>query len=294
MQNYTYCICVSGNLGYIVLKDLLNKGIIINGVLTDSRSDEIIEFCIKNSLNCYIGNPRRLKASLWLEENNIVFDYLLSINYLFIIEEDILNKAKLAINFHGSLLPKYRGRTPHVWAIINGEKECGITAHLMNSKCDDGDIVKQIHIKIEDDDTGATILSKYNLIYPSLVEDIVTMMESGNVPTTKQNITKATYYSKRTPEDGAINWDWQKERIRNWVRAQAKPYPGAFSFINGEKVTIHRIQPSDQGYVDTDPNGLVLDVVNNNPIVKTQNGAIEITDFETTATISKGNQFSQE
>ncbi len=106
-------------------------------------------------------------------ENDIHFDFILSVNYLFILEEDFLNRAKFGINFHGSLLPKYRGRTPHVWAIINGEKEAGITAHLMNAKCDDGDIVKQVRVPIGIDDTGATILERYNEIYPELVRNVI-------------------------------------------------------------------------------------------------------------------------
>lgn len=280
MQNDKYCICVSGDLGFIVLQKLCRKRINIECVLTDSHSDSIVEYCAENNLKCFKGNPRGLKASNWLDEQQIAFDYLLSINYLFILEKDILDRANVAVNFHGSLLPKYRGRTPHVWAIINGEKECGITAHLMNSKCDDGDIVKQLQIAIDDDDTGALILGKYKDMYPGLVDEIVTMMESGNIPTTKQDITKATYYGKRTPEDGEINWDWQKERIRNWVRAQAKPYPGAFTHLEGEKFTIHKIVYSELGYENTTPNGTIIGISGNNPVVKTQNGAIEIVDFE--------------
>lgn len=77
----------------------------------------------------------------WLDDRGISFDNILSINYLFILGTEIIQRAKkYAINFNGSLLPRYRGRTPHVWAIINGESETGITAHLMNDLCDDGDM----------------------------------------------------------------------------------------------------------------------------------------------------------
>lgn len=114
MQNYDYCLCVSGNLGYIVLQKLCDKSIKIVCVLTDSQSDGIVEYCKRQSLKCFKGNPRGLKASNWLDNQLIRFDYLLSINYLFILEEDILNRVHVAVNFHGSLLPKYRGRTPHV------------------------------------------------------------------------------------------------------------------------------------------------------------------------------------
>ena len=276
-----YCICVSGNLGLVVLNNLLQKPINIAAVLTDKHSDEIISTCENSDVKCFAGNPRNGKAYSWIKEKGLEFDILLSINYLFILETDILNLPKYAINFHGSLLPRYRGRTPHVWAIINGEKEVGITAHLMNDKCDDGDIVKQVIIPVEDEDTGAKILTKYNETYPSMVDEIIDDIESGNVKAKPQDISKATYFGKRTPEDGQINWDWQKERIRNWVRAQANPYPGAFTFCNGQKIVINRIEYSDHGFLDTIVNGTVIDIIDNTPYVKVQNGVVKLTDYIT-------------
>lgn len=276
-----YCICVSGNLGLVVLNNLLQKPINIAAVLTDKHSDEIITKCESRGVKCFAGNPRNGKAYSWIKENEIEFDILLSINYLFILESDILNQPKHAINFHGSLLPRYRGRTPHVWAIINGEKEVGITAHLMNDKCDDGDIVKQVIIPVEDEDTGAKILTKYNETYPSMVDEIIDDIESSNVVARPQDISKATYFGKRTPEDGQINWQWQKERIRNWVRAQANPYPGSFTFCKGQKIVINRIEYSDHGFQDTIINGTVIDIIDNTPYVKVQNGVVKLTNYIT-------------
>lgn len=274
-----YCICASGRLGAIVLGHLFNKSITINAVLTDSKSDEIISLSINHNIPCFMGNPRMGKAVKWLDDNLLTIEHLLSVNYLFILEEDLLNRVEgFAVNFHGSLLPKYRGRTPHVWAIINGEKEAGITAHLMNTLCDDGDIVKQIIVPIEEEDTGAVLLEKYNSLYPHLVSSIIEDIEGKSIQTVPQDSSKATCYSKRSPSDGLINWDWQKERIRNWVRAQAHPYPGAFGYLDGVKFTINRIEYSDLGYSDQMPNGLVLSISHEGPIVKVQNGAILLKD----------------
>lgn len=276
-----YCVCVSGNLGFVVLNDLLKKDIHIAAVLTDKHSDKIIAICDNKNVKCFAGNPRGGKAFNWIKDNDIDFEILLSINYLFILESNIINIPKYAINFHGSLLPRYRGRTPHVWAIINGEKEVGITAHLMNDKCDDGDIVKQVCILVEDEDTGAIILTKYNNIYPSMVEEIIDDIESDNVIAIPQNVSKATYFGKRTPDDGHINWEWQKERIHNWVRALANPYPGAFSFCGGIKIIINRISYTEHGFQDTVTNGTVVDIIDGTPYVKVQNGVIALIDFET-------------
>ncbi len=286
-----YCICVSGALGLTVLQCLATSSITIKCVLTDRHSDGIIAYCEQQNLPVFAGNPRNGKAFSWLDEQRIEFENLLSINYLFILEPDVLNKATgYAVNFHGSLLPKYRGRTPHVWAIINGEKETGVTAHLMNANCDDGDIVRQVVVPIDEEDTGAIILEKYKALYPDLVLQVVKDIESGNVSCRKQDISKATYFGKRSPGDGEINWSWQKERIRNWVRAQANPYPGAFTFLNDDKIIINKIEYSDLGYQDTMDNGLVVAVIDGTPYVKTQNGVVKLLDFQTDAVI-KPNDF---
>ena len=288
-----YCICVSGALGLTVLQRLVASPITIKCVLTDKHSDGIIEYCEQQQLPVFAGNPRNGKAVGWLEEQKIEFENLLSINYLFILEPDVLSKAKgYAVNFHGSLLPKYRGRTPHVWSIINGEKETGVTAHLMNANCDDGDIVRQVVVPIEEEDTGAIILEKYKALYPGLVLQVVEDIESGKVECRKQDISKATYFGKRTPDDGQINWNWQKERIRNWVRAQAKPYPGAFTFLNDNKIIINKIEYSDFGFQDSMENGLVVAVIDGKPYVKTQNGVVKVVDFETDAIIKAGDFLS--
>lgn len=283
-----YCICISGALGLTVLQRLVSSPITIKCVLTDRHSDDIIEYCKLQQLPVFAGNPRNGKAVGWLEEQKIEFENLLSINYLFILEPDVLNRATgYAVNFHGSLLPKFRGRTPHVWAIINGEKETGVTAHLMNANCDDGDIVRQEVVPIEEEDTGSIILEKYKELYPGLVLQVVEDIENDKVECRKQDISKATYFGKRTPEDGQINWDWQKERIRNWVRAQANPYPGAFTFLNDNKIIINKIKYSDLGFQDTMDNGLVVAVIDGTPYVKTQNGVVKLVNFETDVEIKQ-------
>ncbi|MFM2225827.1 MAG: hypothetical protein RJA07_2029 [Bacteroidota bacterium] len=272
-------VLVSGNLGFICLKKIQQQ-YPISFVLTDKGSTSIIEFCEENKLIYFAGNPRGGKASAQLQSPTC--DVILSINYLFIVEKDVIGLAsKMAINFHGSLLPKYRGRTPHVWAIINNETETGITAHLIDENCDTGDVLQQVKIKIESTDTGAMVLQKFNSIYPDLVFDVLKSIENNTIKITPQNNSLATYFGKRTPDDGAINWLWQRERIRNWVRAQAKPYPGAFAFIGAKKIVIHEIEFSDFGFNQADENGKILAIENNSPIVKTENGCIKLTTFET-------------
>lgn len=283
-------LLVSGKLGFESLKSLHLKYKII-AVLTDKSSVDIIQFCASKEIKIYVGNPRNGKTIEFFKEFKT--DVILSVNYLFLIEKDIYERALHAINIHGSLLPKYRGRTPHVWAIINNEKKTGITAHLINEGCDTGNIIEQIEIPIDYDDTGASLLKKYELAYPHLISNVLEKVNQGALKHQPQDSSKATYFGKRTPEDGLINWNWQKERILNWVRAQANPYPGAFSYYQSHKVIIHKISFFDMGFSFDQPNGLIIEKSDTEFFVKTPNGIIKIDDFKCdySQLITKGQKF---
>lgn len=274
------CLLVSGKLGLIVLERLYGLEYSLAAVFTNQTSHLIIDFCKNHGIPIFIGNPRNGKANNFIKAINC--DVLLSVNYLFIIEKDLIQLPKsYSINIHGSLLPKYRGRTPHVWAIINGETETGITAHLIDEEVDNGAIIKQVIIPITNNDTGGSILSKFAEIYPNLVEGILEEFSNNNVIiSTSQEVREATYFGKRSPEDGQINWDWSRERIRNWIRAQARPYPGAFTFYKGIKLIVHKATHSDWGFHQKDSNGTILNVFEDGIIVKTSTGALLLNDFE--------------
>jgi methionyl-tRNA formyltransferase len=266
-------LLASGALGSKVVNHLISKSKPIF-VMTDKGSTTIIDLCKSQNIPCFIGNPRGGRCKEFILDKEI--DVLISANYLYIIDDELIKLPKiLAFNIHGSLLPKYRGRTPHVWAIINNEVETGITAHLIDSGCDTGEIIEQIIIPINESDTGADILEKFNRKYTPLIDNVLQKIKNTEIHTTPQDNSKATFFGKRTPEDGRINWNWQKERIRNWVRAQAFPYPGAFSIINNKKFIIDEVIFDDSGYNDEMENGLILSV---DPIrVKSPNGVLKVT-----------------
>lgn len=266
-------ILASGRLGCSILRQLHQQHS-ISFVMTDKHSSDIREFCEMNSIDCFVGNPRSGKSASFVTGRSI--DVLVSVNYLFLIEQDLINiPKKLAFNIHGSLLPKYRGRTPHVWAIINNESITGITAHLIEKACDAGDIIAQVQVPIEREDTGAIILGKFEVLYPKIINDVLEKIQGDKLIRRPQEDELASYFGKRTPDDGKINWSWQRERVRNWVRAQAYPYPGAFSFHGDEKIVIDEVIFDDFGFDSEMPDGLVLTV---SPLrIKTPNGVLRLT-----------------
>jgi methionyl-tRNA formyltransferase len=191
----------------------------------------------------------------------------------------VLDIFNYKFNIHGSLLPKYRGRTPHIWAIINNEKYTGITIHDMALECDAGDILFQKRIPIKYTDTGEMVLEKYFYHYPRMIKYFLRLFDEEKIVPQKQNEKLKTYFDKRTPENGRITWDWQRERIYNWVRALAPPYPGAFCYFQGTKITINKIEFSDFGFSCDIKNGTILDIDDTQITVKVQNGCIKIIDF---------------
>lgn len=267
-------VFASGILGLKML-DYIKQISEIEFIATDSKSDGIIEFASQNDIEIFIGKPN--KNELILKLGNKKSNILLSINYLFLLEGKIFRLFDYPINIHGSLLPKYRGRTPHVWAIINNESETGITAHFIEEGCDEGDIIIQKLIKIEDHYTGADLLNVFQNEYPKIIKRILELINKSHIIRIPQDSKFATSFPKREPDEGRLNWNWQKERIYNWVRALSHPYPGAFTYFNNEKIIIDEVSFSNFGFDSSLENGTIIYINNNNlPVVKVQNGAIEI------------------
>lgn len=268
-------VFASGGLGLSCLKQLHSQ-YAVAVIFTDRQSIDIIDFAKSNSILLFAGNPRNGKGSAFLKSHGISFDLLVSVNYLFLIEQDLIQYPTVAaINFHGSLLPRYRGRTPHVWAIINNEKLTGITAHFIAEGCDEGPVIDQLEIPISREETGGGLLAKFNSLYPGFINQVVSRFASGKVIGRIQDESQATFFGKRTPESGRIDWSWSREKIYNWVRAQADPYPGAFAFCKEQKIIIDKIEFSDAPHNFADPHGLVLEG-GSNPVVKTGEGAVRL------------------
>ena len=288
----TLGVLCSGGLGFDTLVKI-HKEYQINFILTDKKSIEIIQFSKEQEIPLFIGNPRNGKGYQFIK--NIFVDVITSINYLFLIEKDIISHPKkLIFNIHGSLLPKYRGRTPHVWAIINGEKMAGITAHTIDEGCDTGKIISQIKVPIEYNDTGANMLKKYESLYFPLIQEILEKIEGDSLELIDQNDKEATFFEKRVPSDGIIDWNLPKEQIIDWIRAQAFPYPGAFTFLEGKKITIDKVSLVDIPVHKNYKNGEIISI-NPNIIVKTQNGTLKLSSFrEEKVTFNIGKRFKNE
>jgi methionyl-tRNA formyltransferase len=168
-------------------------------------------------------------------------DLIFSFYYRSMLGPPILRSARRgALNMHGSLLPKYRGRAPVNWAILNGESQTGATLHYMVERADAGDIVDQLAVPILADDDAREVFGKVTAAAEIVLARSLPGLLAGDAPRRPQVIEPGQYFGRRRPEDGLIDWSQPAVRIHNLVRAVAPPFPGAFTEVNGRHWRIHR------------------------------------------------------
>ena len=231
-------------MGYAGLEALLDLGAPVTALFThaDQPGEEIwwrscADLARRRSIPVY--TPEALDGA-WIDRiAALAPDVIYSFYYRNLLSARILRLAPLgAFNLHGSLLPAYRGRAPVNWVLVNGESQTGVTLHHMVARADAGDIVAQRAIAIDDRDTALTLYRKLVPLGAGLIREFHPLIVEGRAPRRPQDLSKGSYFGRRRPDDGRIDWGWPARRIFNLVRAVTHPYPGAFSFAGGRKVTI--------------------------------------------------------
>jgi len=165
-----------------------------------------------------------------------------------LLPEPVLALAsQAAVNLHGSLLPRYRGRAPVNWQILHGEREGGATLHHMVRRADAGDIVDQEAFPIGPDDTPTDVYARVVAATEHVLERAAVAVIEGGAPRWPQLESKATTFGRRRPEDGRIDFRHAAEDVRNLVRAVTRPYPGAFAFAGERRVTVWWAQHEPAG-----------------------------------------------
>jgi UDP-4-amino-4-deoxy-L-arabinose formyltransferase / UDP-glucuronic acid dehydrogenase (UDP-4-keto-hexauronic acid decarboxylating) len=230
------------NIGCVGIKALLKNGFEIAAVFTHKDNpneniwfDSVAELASSHGIPVY--SPENINHPIWVKKiEDIAPDILFSFYYRNMIGSNILNiPPEGGLNLHGSLLPKYRGRCPINWVLVNGETETGVTLHYMTPRADDGDIVSQKQIPISDTDTARTLHDKAAMAAYDMLNDILPALLKGTATRTPQDHSLATYFGGRGPEDGKIDWNQDAADIRNLVRAVTRPYPGSFGHMGHRK-----------------------------------------------------------
>jgi UDP-4-amino-4-deoxy-L-arabinose formyltransferase/UDP-glucuronic acid dehydrogenase (UDP-4-keto-hexauronic acid decarboxylating) len=174
-------------------------------------------------------------------------DLLLSVYYTQIFKAELLACIHgPAINFHPSLLPRHRGTAPLIWALVDGDREAGVTAHEIALGVDTGAIVDQVRFLIEPTDTGYGLQEKATRVVRQMVDALLTRLASGQgLPTAQPQSGDASYHSRRDPSVNELQWTDPRARIERIVRALAPPLPGAFTCIGGTRVIVESVSLVD-------------------------------------------------
>ena len=207
-------------------------------------------------------------------------DLLWITDYRYLIPTEMIALAPLgAVNLHPSLLPTYRGRASLNWAILNGERRLGLTAHFVDEGMDTGDIIEQASYEISDDQDVGDCLDILYPLYGAITRNVLRYFESGCVPRTPQDHSHATSFPRRRPQDGLIDWKKSARAIHRLVRAVAAPYPGAFTTLGDHKITIWKARVLSDTESTTVP-GRVIAHCGTAPIVQCGEGTLSLTRIE--------------
>ncbi|MDI3250629.1 MULTISPECIES: bifunctional UDP-4-amino-4-deoxy-L-arabinose formyltransferase/UDP-glucuronic acid oxidase ArnA [unclassified Pseudomonas] len=233
------------DIGCAGIEALLSAGYDIAAVFTHADDPKennfygsVAQLCARNGIPVHA--PEDANHPLWIERiAKLNPEYIFSFYYRNLLSEPLLATArKGAFNLHGSLLPKYRGRAPANWVLVNGETETGVTLHRMVKRADAGAILAQQTVAIERSDTGLSLHAKLRDAATALLRDALPQLAQGKLSETAQDESKATYFGRRTAADGKLDWKQPAEQLFNLVRAVTQPYPGAFCAVGEHKLIV--------------------------------------------------------
>jgi methionyl-tRNA formyltransferase len=200
-----------------------------------------------------------------------------------IVREPFIALAREGVfGMHPTLLPRHRGRAPIPWAILSGLARTGVTLfEIVDATADAGSIVGQAVVEISPDDNATTLYERLAGAHIELVRECVPQLIARSAPRIPQDALRASSWPRRQPRDGIIDWETRAPYLYDWVRAQTRPYPGAFTFLGDEKVIVWRARPLELD--ETAPAGTVVAERPEGPVVACGDGALLLEEIETSA-----------
>jgi methionyl-tRNA formyltransferase len=188
---------------------------------------------------------------------------------------------------HPTLLPRHRGRAPIPWAILAGLARTGVTLfEIADSTADSGSIVGQVTLDIGPHETATTLFARISEAHVDLTRELVPQLVARTAPRIPQDPSRASSWPRRTPADGIIDWETRAPYLHDWVRAQTRPYPGAFTFLVDEKVIVWAARPVELD--KTAPAGTIVEVGPEGPVVACGEGGLVLQEIQTSGDLVVG------
>ncbi|MBF0522815.1 MAG: methionyl-tRNA formyltransferase [Candidatus Omnitrophica bacterium] len=247
----------SKDLGLGVLKEMvaLSPKTLIGALTIDDKSDcrsalsDFKVFAKEKNIKLYVASNKADSERIIQE---LKPDLCFVVGWYWLISDATLDGvAKGFIGIHNSLLPQYRGSAPLVWAMMAGEKKVGFSLFTFTKGMDDGPIWVQGSVSVEDSDDIGDVLVKLKTKAVKTVHEKYPAILDGKIKPVAQKHNQATYCAQRLPSDGNINWSEPARKIYDFIRSQANPYPGAFTYYQSAELKIWRAQLCDKVYFGT-------------------------------------------
>jgi methionyl-tRNA formyltransferase len=249
----------------------------------NARGNKIIyspvkQFGLDNDIE--VIQPKRMKDEEVIDKiKEVNPDLIVVVAYGKILPKEIIDIPKYGIiNVHSSLLPKYRGASPIHSAILNGDKESGVSIMYIEEGLDSGDVILKETCEITEDDTLGTLHDRLKELGAIGLEKALKLIEVGEVKAEKQDDSKATFVKPITKEQAKIDWNNTKEVIFNQIRG-LNPFPGAYTHNEkNENIKIYKSEKLEKEY--DGENGTVVEMTKKGPVVKVANGALRLLEIK--------------
>lgn len=249
----------------------------------NARGNKIIyspvkQFGLDNDIE--VIQPKRMKDEEVIDKiKEINPDLIVVVAYGKILPKEIIDIPKYGIiNVHSSLLPKYRGASPIHSAILNGDKESGVSIMYIEEGLDSGDVILKETCEITEDDTLGTLHDRLKELGAIGLEKALKLIEAEEVKAEKQDDSKATFVKPITKEQAKIDWNNTKEVIFNQIRG-LNPFPGAYTHNEkNENIKIYKSEKLEKEY--DGENGTVVEMTKKGPVVKVANGGLRLLEIK--------------
>jgi methionyl-tRNA formyltransferase len=232
-------------VGVRCVRELLAQGVDIPLLFTHADDPaenqwfgSVAQLAAQHGLN--VVTPDSPNTAEWIAQGAAAQpDFVFSFYYRYMLDPAWLEVPRRgALNLHGSWLPKYRGRAPVHWAIIHGESMTGASLHYMVEKPDAGALVDQEAVPILENDTALEVSLKVAAAAQTVLRRSLPLLIAGTAPSRPLDLAAGSYFGRRRPEDGRIDWRCGARAIHDLVRAVAPPFPGAFTDVDGYRIAI--------------------------------------------------------
>jgi methionyl-tRNA formyltransferase len=205
-----------------------------------------------------------------------------------LVREPFLALAREGVfGMHPTLLPRHRGRAPIPWAILSGLARTGVTLfEIVDATPDSGSIVGQVTLGIAPDETATSLFARIAEAHVELTRELLPRLLERTAPRSPQDPTRASSWPRRAPADGIIDWETRAPYLYDWVRAQTRPYPGAFTYLGDEKVIVWGARPVE--LADEAPAGTIVEVRAEGPVVACGEGGLVLEEIQTNGELAVG------